>query len=262
MKSKIKIQNPCSEIWETMTDIPEGKFCEICSKKVWDFTEKSSEEIENILLENPKLCGRINQTKLNIASSILIAVSLTVISCSNQTVVNNNSIENIVDKKVKINGKIKVSSLQILNSTKVQLLTKNRLYKGIIDDNFNFEIEIPESELRDRNIIKIDYDIVSKNNPNEKFKDYSLHILNKNESFSHKVFVADNDMYEIGAVVITSPEPPDFYYFDGKRISKNKFEKIKKENPNYDYIYLDEEVLTDIITKNAYVGTVYLLYSK
>ena len=179
MKSKIKIQNPCSEIWETMTDIPEGKFCEICSKKVWDFTEKSSEEIENILLENPKLCGRINQTKLNIASSILIAVSLTVISCSNQTVVNNNSIENIVDKKVKINGKIKVSSLQILNSTKVQLLTKNRLYKGIIDDNFNFEIEIPESELRDRNIIKIDYDIVSKNNPNEKFKDYSLHILNK-----------------------------------------------------------------------------------
>ena len=51
MKSKIKIQNPCSEIWETMTDIPEGKFCEICSKKVWDFTEKSSEEIENILLE-------------------------------------------------------------------------------------------------------------------------------------------------------------------------------------------------------------------
>ena len=38
--------------------------------------------------------------------------------------------------------------------------------------------------------------------------------------------------------------------------------KIKKENPNYDYIYLDEEVLTDIITKNAYVGTVYLLYSK
>jgi hypothetical protein len=69
-------------------------------------------------------------------------------------------------------------------------------------------------------------------------------------------------MYEIGAVVITSPEPPDFYYFDGKRISKNKFENIKKENPNYDYIYLDEEVLTDIITKNAYVGTVYLLYSK
>lgn len=65
-----------------------------------------------------------------------------------------------------------------------------------------------------------------------------------------------------GAVVITSPEPPDFYYFDGKRISKNKFENIKKENPNYDYIYLDEEVLTDIITKNAYVGTVYLLYSK
>jgi hypothetical protein len=60
MKSKIKIQNPCSEIWETMTDIPEGKFCEICSKKVWDFTEKSSEEIENILLENPKLCGRIS----------------------------------------------------------------------------------------------------------------------------------------------------------------------------------------------------------
>ena len=262
MKKSFKIENPCSELWEKMIDVPEGKFCNICSKKVWDLTEKPTEEIGTILKENPKLCGRINKSKVNIASSILIAVSLTTVSCSNQKVIQNNSIENFLEKKIKINGKIKVSDRQILNSTKVQLLTKNRLYKGIIDDNFNFEIEIPESELRDRNIIKIDYDIVSKNNPNEKFKDYSLHILNKNESFSHKVFVADDEMYEIGAVVITSPEPPDFYYFDGKRISKNKFEKIKKENPNYDYIYLDEEVLTDIITKNAYVGTVYLLYSK
>lgn len=261
MSSKIKIQNPCSESWESMTDISEGKFCEICSKKVWDFTGKSSDEIESVLLKNPNLCGRINKSKRNIASSILIAVSLTVISCSSQTSSRNN-IENVLDKKVKVNGKIKVSSRQILNSTKVQILTKNRLYKGIIDDDFNFEIEIPESELRDRNILKIDYDIVSKNSPNEKINDYSLHILNKSESFLKKVFVADDEMCEIGAVVIVTPEPPDFYYLDGKRISKNKFEKIKKENPNYDYVYLDEEVMTDIITKNAYVGTVYLLYSK
>ena len=94
---KFKIHNPCSENWGEMIDIPEGKFCNVCSKKVWDFTDKSSEEIEKILLENPKLCGRIYKSKLNIASSILIAVSLTTVSCSNQKVIQNNSIENILN---------------------------------------------------------------------------------------------------------------------------------------------------------------------
>ena len=262
MSSKIKIQNPCSESWESMTDISEGKFCEICSKKVWDLTGKSYEDIKKNLNDNPKLCGRINRSKINITSSILIAISLTTISCSSQKTIQTNSIENIIEKKIKINGKIKVSDSKILNSTKVYFVTKSRLYKGVIDSNFYFEIEISESELSDRNIIKIDYDIINKDNQNERFNDYSFHILNKNESFSKKTFVADDEMYEIGAVVITTPEPPDFYYFDGKRISKNKFEKIKKENPNYDYIDLNEEVLTNIITKNAYVGAVYLLYSK
>ena len=33
MKSKIKIQNPCSEIWETMTDIPEGNSVKFVQKR-------------------------------------------------------------------------------------------------------------------------------------------------------------------------------------------------------------------------------------
>lgn len=259
MSSKIKIQNPCSESWESMTDISEGKFCEICSKKVWDLTGKSYEDIKEILNDNPKLCGRINRSKINITSSILIAISLTTISCSSQKSIQTGSTENILDKKIVIAGKIDSVKIGVLEVKSIKLVTKSNLYEGLIDSENNFKIEIPESVIQEKNIIKITFNQIR----NDKItKGSSIHLLTKKDLFSHKTLHADDGMYEIGAVVITTPEPPDFYYFDGKRISKNKFEKIKKENPNYDYIYLEEEVLTNIITKNVYVGTVYLLYSK
>ncbi len=256
---KFKIHNPCSENWGEMIDIPEGKFCNVCSKKVWDFTDKSSEEIEKILLENPKLCGRIYKSKLNIASSILIAVSLTTVSCSNQKVIQNNSIENILDKKILIKGKIDSLKIGFREPQSIKLITKSKLYNGTIDTDNNFQIEVPESIIQEKNILKISYNQIKFG---KIIKGSSIHLLSKNDLFSNKTLHADDGMLEIGAVVIVTPTPLDFYYFDGKRISRNKFEKIKKENPNFEYIYLDEEVMTDIITKNAYVGTVYLLYSK
>ncbi|MBW7675632.1 hypothetical protein [Chryseobacterium chendengshani] len=30
---------------------------------------------------------------------------------------------------------------------------------------------------------------------------------------------------------------PDYYYFNGKSISEKKFEKLKEENPNYQYFF-------------------------
>ncbi|GAB1356649.1 hypothetical protein MASR1M29_08170 [Cloacibacterium normanense] len=141
----------------------------------------------------------------------------------------------------------------------IKLITKSKLYNGTIDTDNNFQIEVPESIIQEKNILKISYNQIKYG---KIIKGSSIHLLSKNDLFSNKTLHADYGMLEIGAVVIVTPTPPDFYYFDGKRISRNKFEKIKKENPNFEYIYLDEEVMTDIITKNAYVGTVYLLYSK
>ena len=180
-------------------------------------------------------------------------------SCSDQKVIQNNSIKNILDKKILIKGKIDSVKIGFREPQSIKLITKSKLYNGTIDTDNNFQIEVPESIIQQKNILKISYSQIKYG---KVIKGSSIHLLSKNDLFSNKTLHADDGMLEIGAVVIVTPTPPDFYYFNGKRISKNKFEKIKKENPSYEYIYLDEEVFTDIITKNAYVDKVYLLYSK
>lgn len=66
---------------------------------------------------------------------------------------------------------------------------------------------------------------------------------------------------EIGAVVIVESPPPDYYYFNGKDIGKEKFEILKKENPQYQYFsFYGKEA--EVISKDSFIDTLYLMYSK
>ncbi len=64
---KIRIPEPCHEDWDAMTKNEQGRHCQVCSKTVVDFTNKSSEEIGAIIAENAssKLCGRFKTTQLD-----------------------------------------------------------------------------------------------------------------------------------------------------------------------------------------------------
>ena len=64
-KYVLKIDNPCSEDWNTMTENEQGKFCSSCSKNVTDFTSLSNSEILAIYDKNPvKHCGRLTKSQL------------------------------------------------------------------------------------------------------------------------------------------------------------------------------------------------------
>lgn len=62
----IQIPNPCSENWEIMSLREKGRFCEVCSKCVIDFTQKQQEEINQIFIENKNtsICGRFYSHQL------------------------------------------------------------------------------------------------------------------------------------------------------------------------------------------------------
>lgn len=71
--SRISIPEPCNENWNQMTPNEKGRFCDLCSKTVVDFTNKTEEQILSIISKNTdsKICGRISITSpLSISISI------------------------------------------------------------------------------------------------------------------------------------------------------------------------------------------------
>lgn len=91
MKKYIKINNPCPEKWESMNDAVKGKFCEVCSQNVVDFTESTQKEIKNFIKKtgDQKICGRISSYSLpKLAAAILIA-NFTFVQIQAQTKINN-----------------------------------------------------------------------------------------------------------------------------------------------------------------------------
>lgn len=69
MKSqyKISIPKPCHEDWSKMTPKEKGRFCSSCSKTVVDFTQKSTMEIQEFLIENKnqRICGHFYRKQLD-----------------------------------------------------------------------------------------------------------------------------------------------------------------------------------------------------
>ena len=61
----VKIPDPCHEDWNKMSPTEKGKFCNVCTKEVVDFSAKSDEEIIKYLTNNGNLCGRFHQSQLD-----------------------------------------------------------------------------------------------------------------------------------------------------------------------------------------------------
>jgi hypothetical protein len=63
----ISIPEPCSENWNEMTPTEKGAFCQKCALEVIDFTNKSGDEIRDILALNigSRVCGHIQPKQLD-----------------------------------------------------------------------------------------------------------------------------------------------------------------------------------------------------
>ncbi|MGB0431070.1 MAG: carboxypeptidase-like regulatory domain-containing protein [Bacteroidia bacterium] len=63
---KLKIEQPCSQKWSSMTENEKGRFCAKCSKNIIDLTQLSDAEILETYKANAgSLCGRITKKQNN-----------------------------------------------------------------------------------------------------------------------------------------------------------------------------------------------------
>ena len=63
----INIPEPCSENWNEMTPNEKGAFCQKCALDVYDFTDKTADQIREILRLNiaAPVCMRIEPKQLD-----------------------------------------------------------------------------------------------------------------------------------------------------------------------------------------------------
>ncbi|MGJ8684556.1 MAG: hypothetical protein ACSHWW_08030 [Nonlabens sp.] len=99
---KIEFTHKCSENWDGMKPHAQGKFCSQCDKSVVDFTDKTAQEISNLMSKHKNnLCARMTSEQLKmiypepqsptfklpyskIASTVMIAASIGISSTAQQ----------------------------------------------------------------------------------------------------------------------------------------------------------------------------------
>lgn len=65
-KQFIELPNPCHENWSDMEKVTLGRYCNVCEKKVVDFTRMSDQQVIEILeSSNFKTCGKFTKHQLN-----------------------------------------------------------------------------------------------------------------------------------------------------------------------------------------------------
>ncbi|MDR6405709.1 MULTISPECIES: hypothetical protein [Chryseobacterium] len=274
IKNEIKIHNPCPENWEAMQDASEGKFCEKCSKCVVDFTDKTEGEIQDIFktADEKEICGRISTRSLSmVAAGIILVTNLTFVQAQTK---NNVGIatEQKAGSITKLSGKLifKRTKTEIQNA-EVFFICKSKYIKTTTDENGNFTLEIPNELIEKKNVLYFDFEKLNKEiyeNPNRKVPneinadiyENTTVIFTKKEEISNKEFQIDSEFLKMGAVVVTLERPPDYYYFNGKSISERKFEKLRKENPNYQFFFFKDKE-AEIIAGKSYLNSLQLLYS-
>lgn len=73
---QIKIPEPCTEDWSLMTPTEKGAHCKKCSFEVIDFTEKTPNEVRDILQfkfsKRERVCGRIQSSKLDLINAAFL----------------------------------------------------------------------------------------------------------------------------------------------------------------------------------------------
>lgn len=288
MKKEFQIKEPCNVGRENMKEIPGGSFCDFCSKKVHDLTNKNDDEIKLILSSNDSVCGRIQASRLyfseekpktnynffqfpfrKVASRIFIAAlfsnSLNAQQKIEDTLRNNEILDGVIlyaprsdddeDRNYytpqNINLEIKFTGNKYLlnQSIEVSILRLEKRFKS----GYGNTIRIPEDYLGFKNIFVFEN---ASNKANEINQNQYYTFISKNKFIGNGKTV-DFNLDKIKKIEFKPKNSNILYFLDGVEISKEDFEQKRKDKKIESYflseIYAKELLGDDYDTEDGII---------
>lgn len=284
-----QIENPCEEKWDNMKDIPEGKFCDLCSKKVLDLTQKTNAEIFQLLDQsNGKICGKIFQHQSNksfastekiiinhekrkgysqLIAGLAIAASLTGIQTNAITFKNpsteiseNKNLRETDSEKEKVSDEDFIISGRLINSEtgkplqniEVTLITKDKIFKANTSQDGIYKLIVPNFYIKNNNNV-LHFDFGGYND--------KKYILTKDE-LRKKEFAFKNE--EINTFIsmtggISSKKLEPTILLNGEEIDEKELSELDQRNFNFFHF---SGKIAKVIYNEASEDGLYLFYTK
>lgn len=170
-KYSIQIPEPCSEDWNQMTPLARGRYCAVCQKEIYDFSNYTQGELIQHIQREGKICGRIptkyldkelSESKANRGIGVqgIVAATINLLVLTTATAVQGQEKVQVEQqmKDKKISSEIEqeqVEKLPVVISGKVvdeddlELPGVSVIIKGTqlgvgTDLNGNFKLEVPK----------------------------------------------------------------------------------------------------------------------
>jgi hypothetical protein len=286
----LQIKEPCNVGRENMTTVPGGSFCDLCSKKVHDLTNKTDEEIHLLLQSNDSVCGRIQASRLyfpeeetkakynffnfpfrKVAGGIFLAAMLTsglnaqkkdtlrevqeiegMVLYAPRT--NDSDTDYYVPKTIQLNVEYSGNKALLGEHNRVSILTLDKQYNTYYGDRF---LSVPEDYLGFRNILVFENAINDESKINEN-QYYTF--LNKKHIKNNEIIPLDLD--KVKKIEFNPKNKEPLYFLNGEEMSKEDYED-KTKNKKVDSYFLSEMYAKELLDDNYdYENGIILSYTK
>ncbi len=266
----LKIQNPCTENWDQMTQVEKGRHCAKCDKVVTDFTEMSASEIQQFLVQNQRACVRMHQSQLSYEPSLvrpvvaprrlnyqplaaLLIAGLTLSACQNQVtadpkhpteIVSNSgdtsdqtkqSTQKSAADRMSIRGRVLDDKGKPIDSARVTLISIEQIATTWSDANGNFELVVSKEMLRDQNLLSFDFRWHNYADTDQRYA-YDRIIFSRSDLAEPIYYTATLDYTLMGEVIgMDFSEGDPIVLIDGKEVNYKEYQKaLDGESKIYD----------------------------
>ncbi|REC45377.1 MULTISPECIES: hypothetical protein [Chryseobacterium] len=296
MRPYLKIEKSCEESLKNMHTIPEGKFCDLCSKKVYDLTKLTHSEISDIAEQNhgKKFCGILinkepeqkreetfsiredishrKNTFTKVAAGIALSASLVntlpaqtkdisktqvILTGKNLSTEKNKNTEG--GEKLTASGRIVTSEEGKPVKAYVNLITINKVYSTETNEDGFYSLEIPQELAQEENYL-LEFSPFSYN------FDQKLKVFSRNELRQNTVIkLPYNGTYkELGEVSFGPPyaEENSIVFLHGKRLDYKLYNKsYSLYSSKYDIHYIPKPY-TKFFTESDLVKDIFIVFVK